>query len=351
MRDPTETGAPPSYRLYVGIDIAATTATASWLRPEGPGAGPSAPLTIEQTAAGFGELQRRLRATGVAAAATLVVMEATGTYWMALATALDAAGYAVSVVNPQQAHHFARALGRAKTDALDARTLARLAATGATRRWAPPPPIHAELEQRLAQRQALLEQRQALRNQLHALRRRPHVVASVAARLERLIATLGAEVAAIEAELPAVAEQDPAWAEAIARLRRVPGIGLLTACWIATSTLCFALCPSPAAAAAYAGLAPLARESGASVRGRRSIGHRGDARLRTALYLATLSAARFNPVIKRFYERLRRGGKLEKVARCAAARKLLAIACALVTRRVDFDPQHGRPADPHATAA
>jgi transposase len=304
MRDPTETEAPPSYRLYVGIDIAATTATASWLRPERPGPGPSAPLTIEQTAAGFGELQRRLRATGVPAAATLVVMEATGTYWMALATA----GYAVSVVNPQQAHHFARALGRAKTDALDARTLARLAATGATRRWAPPPAIHAELEQRLAQRQALLEQRQALRNQLHALRRRPHVVASVAARLERLIATLGAEIAAIEAELPAVVAQDPAWAEALARLDRIPGVGLLTACWIATSTLCFALCPTPAAAAAYGGLAPLARESGTSVRGRRSIGHRGDARLRTALYLATLSAARFNPVIKRFYERLRRAG-------------------------------------------
>ena len=351
MRDPTGPQAPPRYRLYVGIDIAAATAPASWLGPDGPGPGPAAPLTLEQTAAGFGQLRRRLRATGVPAAETLVVMEATGTYWMALATALGAAGYAVSVVNPQQAHHFARALGRAKTDALDARTLARLAATGETRRWAPPPPAHAELEQRLAQRQALLEQRQALRNQLHALRRRPHVVASVAARLERLIAALGEEIAAIEAELPAVAAQDPAWAEAIARLSRVPGIGLLTACWIVTSTLCFALCPSPAAAASYGGLAPMARESGTSVRGRRAIGHRGDPRLRTALYLATLSAARVNPAIRPFYERLRRAGKLKKVARCAAARKLLTIACVLVTRGVEFDPDHRSPTHLEPTPA
>jgi transposase len=90
----------------------------------------------------------------------------------------------------------------------------------------------------------------------------------------------------------------------------------------------------------YAGLVPLAHESGASVRGRASIGHSGHARLRTALYLASLTAARFNPVIRAQYERLRAAGKPAKVARCAAARKLLHLAYAVVTKKRAFDPNH-----------
>src|SRR5207237_604111 len=74
---------------------------------------------------------------------------------------------------------------------------------------------------------------------------------------------------------------------------------------------------------AYVGLAPVPRESGRSVRGRPSIGHDGNGRLRTALYMATLSAARYNPAVKAFHARLRAAGKPPKVARCAAARKLL----------------------------
>ncbi len=101
-------------------------------------------------------------------------------------------------------------------------------------------------------------------------------------------------------------------------------------------TLNFELCPSASAAVAYAGLAPIRRESGSSVRGRPHIGHSGHKRLRTALYLATFNAVRFNPVIKPFYERLRAAGKPPKVARCAAARKLLQIAFAVVTKRQGF---------------
>ena len=73
---------------------------------------------------------------------------------------------------------------------------------------------------------------------------------------------------------------------------------------------------------------------------RPSIGHTGNGRLRTAFYMATLSAARHNPVIKTFYTRLRAGGKPEKVARCAAARKLLHIAWAVVKKDQPFDPNY-----------
>ncbi len=91
---------------------------------------------------------------------------------------------------------------------------------------------------------------------------------------------------------------------------------------------------------AYAGLAPHPYQSGTSVHGRACIGHTGNAALRTAVYLATLSAAQYNPAIKAFYDRLRTAGKPMKVARCAAARKLLHLAFAVVKNEEDYDPLH-----------
>ena len=142
---------------------------------------------------------------------------------------------------------------------------------------------------------------------------------------------------ALEAEIAAVL-QEGEWAASATYLQSIKGIGVLTAAWILVTTLNFTLCQSPEAASAYAGLAPQPHESGTSVKGRRRIGHAGNGRLRTALYMATMSAAQHNPVIKTFYTRLRAAGKPMKVARCAAARKLLHIAWAVVTKQQRFDP-------------
>src|SRR5215831_20674424 len=107
------------YHLFVGVDIAYQTLTAVYLPP---GAAPSRPLTVDNTPEGFARLQERLLAAHAAPAAILVVLEATGSYWVALATTLAQRGFAVSVINPDQAHNFAKALlQRAKTDASDAR--------------------------------------------------------------------------------------------------------------------------------------------------------------------------------------------------------------------------------------
>jgi transposase len=140
--------------------------------------------------------------------------------------------------------------------------------------------------------------------------------------------------------------------KSIALLRTIPGIGLLSACWLVVATLNFTTCDSPEALVHYAGLAPQERSSGSSVRGRSQIGHSGNGRLRTLLFLATLTAnrqpptanrqpptanrqpptaARFNPVIKGFWHRLRvEKNKPVKVVRCACARKLLHLAYAIV---------------------
>jgi transposase len=328
----------PVYRLFVGVDIAAATATVAWQLP---GASITRPITIDQTPGGIAQLLSRLQATGIAPGDTLVVLEATGSYWITLATTLHLAGYAVSVINPMQAHHFAKALlKRAKTDAIDAQTLTQLAAQLQPARWTPPPDVYYALQQRLAQRDALLDLRQQVRNQLHALIQGPVVIAAVRERMEQLIATLTDQIAEVEAEIAPALQQDADWAAAASRLQTIKGIGLLTAAWLVVTTVNFRVCPSADAAVGYAGLAPMPYDSGTSVRGRRRIGHRGNGRLRSALYMASLSAAQHNPIIREFYERLRAGGKLKKVARCAAARKLLRIAWAVAVKGQVFDPAY-----------
>jgi transposase len=312
------------------------------------------PKPFEQTASGFEGFQQRLRAYGLEPASILIVMEATASYWVSLATTLYQAGFAVSVINPAQAHHFAKAqLKRAKTDALDAQTLAELAQALVPERWTPPPHIYYELQQRLAQRSSLLELRTRVSNQLHALSVVPTVVPAVSQRFEQLIETINQHIAQLDAELLALVkvEQESGvqertdrleqkWKAAIALLLTIPGIGLLTACWLVVATLNFTLCETAEAAVHYVGLAPIIRSSGSSVRSRAQIGHSGHTRARTQLYMATLAAARFNPAIKIYYERLRAAGKPMKVARCACARKLLHIAYAVVTHQQAFDPTY-----------
>ncbi len=324
-----------AYQLYVGIDIAADTFTAAWRTRAGK---PTGPFTAEQTPAGFAALQRRLAASGAAPTDALVVMEATGNSWVALAVTLHEVGYRVAVVNPRQAHHCAKAqLRRAKTDALDARDLAQLAAALQPAPWTPPPAVYHEVRQRLVARDGLLVMRTQARNQRHALLPWPVVVAAVRQHRDELIADLDRRVAALEGEIGAVLK-DGTWAESLACLTSAPGIGLVTAAWLLVGTLNFALCAGPDSLTAYVGLAPVPRESGRTIRGRRAIGHDGNGRLRTALYMATLSAARYNPAIKAFYQRLRAAGKPEKVARCAAARKLLHQVWALGSKLQRFDP-------------
>ncbi|MBF6592670.1 MAG: IS110 family transposase, partial [Ktedonobacterales bacterium] len=305
-----------NYQSYVGIDIAATTFTAAWMPA---GAAPTPPVTHPQRPSGFAALQRHLAATGIPPAATLVVMEATGSDWVALAVSLHTAGYAVSVINPLQAHHFAKAqLRRAKSDPLDAENLAQLAAALRPTLWTPPPAVYHDTAQgapgqRLTARDALVAMRQQTRNQRHALVQWPVVVASVQQHLDDVIALLDARIADREAEIATVLAASD-WAASLACLPSAPGIGLLTAAWLLVSTMNFTLCPTPEVATAYAGLAPMPHTSGASVRGQARIGHGGCGRLRTALYMATLAATRHHPVIAACDARLCAAGKATKVA-------------------------------------
>jgi len=327
----------PDYRLFVGVDIAAASFVATWTQSGPP---PQRPRTFAQSHDGFAAFQAALAATHIPPSQTLIVLEATGSYWITLAVTLHQAGYAVSVVNPAHVHAFSRSLRRrAKTDALDAQLITLFALERVPERWTPPEQIYHELRQRLLVRDGLLTMRQQARNQRHALEQWPVQIAGAFEQLDAVIGELTTRISTLEKELASVL-RDGAWAQSAQLLSSISGIGLVTSAWMLVATVNFTVCRSGEAAAAYAGLVPLARESGTSVRGRRQIGHAGNARLRTAMYMATLSAARHNPLIRRQYERLRAAGKPPKVARCAAARKLLQIGYAVVSSGRAFDPEY-----------
>lgn len=323
----------PTYQVFVGIDIAAATFTATWATT--PTAAPRA-TTFPQSPAGYAALQQQLAQTGSAPAATLVACEATGSYWITLAVAFHQAGYAVAVLNPGQVAHFARSLPRrGKSDPLDAAVILRCAAERQPACWEPPAAVYHELRQRLVVRDGLLHMRTQARNQRHALAQWPVVVAGAQDALDQIIRDLDTQLAALETALAAVLA-DGAWADSARVLLGTPGLGLITTAWLLVGTLNFTIAATPEQLTAYVGLAPLPHESGTSIRGRPRLGHGGQRRVRTALYMATLSAARHNPTIKVYYDRLRAAGKPMRVARCAAARKLLHLAWALVKRQQPY---------------
>ena len=217
------------YHCFVGVDIAAASFTALWTTR---GATPSRAVTFAQSPAGFTAFQTQLQAPGIAPAETLVVLEATGSYWVALAVTLHDAGYAVAVVNPAQLHNYAQSLPRrGKTDALDAQVFLRFAAERKPTPWAPPPAVYHELRQRLVARDGLVSMRQQARNQRHALKQWPIMVASVLEQLDGVIADLDQRLASLDKEIVEVL-RDGAWASSAALLSTIPGVGFVTTAWL-----------------------------------------------------------------------------------------------------------------------
>lgn len=328
------------YSLFVGVDIAAKTATVSW------GSATetlSKPVIVQQTQKQWSQLASKLLEICPNPEECLVIMEVTGTYWMQMALYLYETGFHLSVINPMRSRYFARLmLQKTKTDAVDARLLAQMGMLMNPPRWSPPPDVYYELQQRLAYRDDLVAMRLQERNRLHALQHQSTIIQSVLQRLETHIQYLNEQITALDQEIEAFLSSEHDWAASATSLKSIPGIGCNTAAWILTTTLNFTACSTPEEAVAFAGLAPHTRQSGTSLHSKLSIGNGGHERLRRALYLAAIPAARFNPILSTFYTRLVAGGKPKKVALCAVARKLLHLAWAIATKKALFDPHYGQ---------
>jgi transposase len=291
------------------------------------------PQQVPNDAAGHAALGEALRAQG----ACLVVLEASGGYETAAVCALQSVGLRVAVLNPRQARDFAKAMGRlAKTDRVDARSLAELASVLAARpdvdRFVRP--LRDTEQQTLA---AMGTRRQQLLGMLLAERqRRALAMPIVQASIDAMIAAITAQLSDVERQMATHVQEHFRALDDL--LRSARGIGpIRSATLIAELPELGRL--DRRAIAALVGVAPMARDSGTQHGRRRIAGGRFG--LRRVLYMATLTATRHNPAIAAFYRRLCAAGTPHKVALVAAMRKLLTILNAMVrTRRPWADAAH-----------
>ncbi len=296
---------------FAGVDVSKAQLDVAF-RP------PGERIQVSNSDDGIAELTKRLLEINP----TLIVLEATGGYQATLVASLGLAKLPVAVVNPRQVRDFAKATGRlAKTDLLDADVLARF---GEAIRPEPRPLLDEDtlaLEAQLTRRRQVVEMISAETNRLAQAHK------SLRASIKAHINFLKRELQDINRDLDEALRKTPLWREHDDLLRSVPGVGRVTA-----ATLLVELPElgrlNRKQIAALVGVAPLNRDSG-TMRGKRTIWG-GRASVRAVLYMATLTAIRTNPAIRRFYERLCAAGKAKKLALTACMRKLLTVLNAMV---------------------
>ena len=312
----------PSEETYIGIDVCKShldvhihPCDETW--------------RVSNDRCGIAAFLRRLAALPVAV--RLVVVEATGKWHRAVHRRLHEAGYDVPVVNPYRSRKLADAMGHlAKTDAIDARTLALFGQALRPRITPPPPKTVAALRELVAARRATVAEASALGNRLmtaeHGL---------VARQLRARMAMLKRHIQAMAISISNAIEADPAMASLFNILTSIPGVGSVAATTMIAELTELGAC-SRTQIAALLGVAPMNWDSGA-MRGRRII-KGGRAPLRAVLYMAAIAAVRCNPEIKAFYERLKNRGKKPKLALTAVMRKLVILANTLVRENRPWAP-------------
>lgn len=303
-----------SQELFVGIDVAKDHLDVH-VHPTGETS------VYESTPEGVASLIVLLRKKS----AKLIVVEATGGYETTLAAELIAAELPVAVVNPRRVRHYAEGIGkRAKTDAIDAYVLARFAENVEPPTKRPVSEEEQAIKDLVARRRQLVDFRAKEKTRL-----RQASSPGIRRSIERIIDALSREIKDIESQLGTHINNNPVWRAKDRLMQSATGVGATT------SRDLLAKLPEigtirHAKITALVGIVPLNHDSG-KMKGRRTISG-GRMEVRKSLYMATISAIRYNGRIKAFYQRLRAAGKPAKVAITACMRKLLIILNAMVRK-------------------
>lgn len=276
------------------------------------------------TEQGIERVVERIRAVGP----KLIVMEATGGIEVPVVGALVAVALPVVVVNPRQVRDFARATGiLAKTDAIDAFVLARFGEAVKPMVRPLPDEFEQELKALMSRRRQLIDMLTQEKNRLRRTTKR------FKAEIEEHIRWLEGRLKELDEDLEDIIRSSAVWREKEEMLRSVPGVGAVVSRALVVDIPELGRL-NRKQIAALVGVAPLNRDSG-KFRGRRMVWG-GRAHVRSALYMATLTAVRLNPQIKKFYWRLIEAGKKPKVALTACMRKLLTVLNAMVRNKTSW---------------
>lgn len=285
------------------------------------------------TLAGFDALRLWLQAQAAEGLTSIqVCMEATGAYHEPLALYLHDLGVPVSVVNPMRVKRFIELEGsRNKTDAGDAKSLARFCQMTQPEPWQAPSHGVRALRALVARLDALQEMRQSEANRLDVAH------AAVQPSLREVLATLDRAIADVKAQIRHTIDDDPDLRQRGELLDSIPGLGERTI----PQLLAYIGDPerfkNVKALIAYASLSPSIRQSGSSLDKRRGTHPQGHRELKRALYFPAIVAGRFNPIISAFWQRLQSQNKPGKVIVVACMHKLLAIVYGVLKSKKPFD--------------
>jgi transposase len=304
---------------YVGIDVGKTWLDlAVW--------GSDEVERVSNDAEGVAKIMKQVMELGP----QLIAVEATGGYEQTVVQTMLLAGLPVAVANPTRVRALAKATGKlAKTDVIDAGLIAEYACKVQPPALAPKEAHEIRLRALVKRREQMLGMRTGEQNRLGTAQN------SLQADIREHIEWLTDRIERLEAEIEELVDSLPEWKSQAERLDSIPGVGLITAVTV--------LAEMPELGqlnrqkiAALAGLAPFNRDSGKKSGKRRIFGGRKS--IRRVLYMACLSATRWNPVIRSMFERLMEKGKLFKVAITACMRKMLTIMNAMTRDQVLWRP-------------
>jgi transposase len=305
--------------LFVGIDVSKSELQVA-VRPEGKA------ITFANSEDGIALLIDFLKPL----CPTLVVLEATGGLEMSLVNVLAVKEIPVVVVNARQVRDFAKAIGRlAKTDRIDAEVIAQFAE-------AVRPPVRPLKDEETQRLHALNSRRRQLVGMMRSEQNRLSSAPKWTQKeIQNHLKWLKRALDKMDKDISDLIKGSPMWREKETILRSFKGIGPVTSATLLAGLPELGTIGSKALSALI-GVAPLNRDSG-QFRGKRAVWGGRD-NVRSVLYMATMSAIRFNPIISSFYTRLKGAGKPHKVAMTACMRKIIVILNSMIKNKTYWNP-------------
>ncbi|NMM48529.1 IS110 family RNA-guided transposase [Marinigracilibium pacificum] len=267
----------------------------------------------------------------------LVVMEATGPYYLPLALFLYENKVNVSIINPLVIKRFSQMrMIRAKTDRKDALVIAQYGQVEKPKLWEPPSALHFKIQQLNSYSEGLIRRRAVANSQLHAFECSGQITNQLRRQLKIEIQDYDTRIRQVEKEVQKLLED--AYGQVYQNLQTIPGIGPKSAALLLIMTNGFESFESYKQVISYFGLAPRIFQSGSSVYGKSKICKMGMSKVRKTLYMAARSAIKCNKACKELYERLRSKGKSHRLALIAAANKLIKQSFAIVKNNMKYNP-------------
>lgn len=298
--------------------------------------------TIKNKEKSFKDLLKWMRKLKQADAPMSVVIEATGVYHENVAVYLHSNGVDVKVVLPNKAMHFQKTITmKSITDKVSAESLAVMGIEKQLDNWNPPHPVFNELKQYSRERNQLLQEQIIIKNQKHAEEHSAWTNAKTIKRYDARLKFIAKQLEAIEKDMQEVVAKEKWLQLKIENICSIPGIGFITAMAIISETDGFNLIRNKKQVASYAGLDPMKKESGTSVKSKERISYKGNRNLRKAMHFPALAAIREkDSEYKQLFKRLvqRHGIKMKAIV--AVQRKLLELAYILWKRDEKYNPEY-----------